>query len=903
MCTTLEAVIVINLRKDLLNPTLKDVLETFFLDKTFTVGQGSYLIDENGIRYLDFIAQYGSVPFGYNPDFIWDRLESVRRSGIPSLCQPSLPEEAIKLANMLADAAPGALCYSTFCQSGTEAVEAAIKLARSSTRRELIISTANSFHGKTLGALSATGKPSYQKPFYAPAPGFMQVPYNDIEALKRVFETHRDEIAAFIVEPVQGEGGIIVAQPGYLPAAQALCREYGVVFIVDEIQTGLGRTGRLFACQHEGLEPDVLLLAKALGGGLLPLGVCISSPRVWNEDFGMLHSSTFANNNVTCAVGQAVLERLMADEGALIKDVERKGQYMLDRLKVIASRYPGVIKAVRGQGLMIGVEFNELDDCGSYDMAFLVEQGGFSALLTGFLLNCYQIRLAPYLNNAMTLRLEPTLTIEDEAIDQVIKAIEGICQIMFYQDYGKLYRYLIGDTEIPDKIMDFRARHRKTRFSQLKSDEAPRNKFAFIIHYPGPEDVVLNNPSFDTYTREELFRFMEWESRSGEPGIVCHMPAIRSLEGTVAEGWLIGVPFGGREIMGASREEAVEAIRKAVDMGRELGAGIIGLGALTSVVTRGGRSVLGRGVAITSGNSFTTLMAMEALAAGAGKMKLDMEQACGAVVGATGSIGRACAVMLSEQIAHITLLGNPAHVKSSINRLNSLVTDILSRGWQRCQEGMLSGLAGWLDCALQVAAGKPAAMVHEFRNQLLRGQPMSYQMLQEWCEIIGLRCPLQISLDIDATLPECHMVVAASNSPEYLIFPHHLRSGAVVCDVARPADVAPETIKSRRDVLILEGGLVQLPDQIAFGANLGYRAGVTLACLSETILLALEGDYQDYSIGNILSLSTITYLRQLAARHGFSLAGLKMGNDELQEEDIAQIYENSLTGLKRVGSL
>jgi acetylornithine/succinyldiaminopimelate/putrescine aminotransferase/predicted amino acid dehydrogenase len=892
-----------NLRRDLLNPTLKDVLENFCLDKTYTVGQGSYLIDDKGIRYLDFIAQYGSVPFGYNPDFIWERLEMVRQAGIPSLCQPSLPAEALKLANMLAELTPGDLCYSTFCQSGTEAVEAAIKLARSTTGRALIVSTTNSFHGKTLGALSATGKSSYQEPFRAPAPGFVRVPYNDIEALQDVFKAHDGEIAAFIVEPVQGEGGIIVAQPGYLRDAQALCREHGAVFIVDEIQTGLGRTGRLFACEHDGIEPDVLLLAKALGGGLLPMGVCISSPRVWNDDFGMLHSSTFANNNVTCAVGQAVLERLLEDDQALIKDVKRKGSYMLEQLELIADRCPGVVKEVRGQGLMMGLEFNELGDCGSYDMSYLVDQGGFSALLTGFLLNCYHIRLAPYLNNSMTLRLEPALTIEDEAMDRVLQAVDDICRIMANKDYGRLYRYLIGDTAIPGKIVDYRSKHRQTRYSKLNNDEAPSRKFAFIIHYPGPEDVVLNNPSFDAYSREELFRFMEWESRAAEPGVVCHLPSIRSLDGTVAEGWLIGVPYGGREIMGSCREEAVEAIRKAVDIGRDLGAGIIGLGALTSVVTRGGRSALGRGVAITSGNSFTTLMAMEALAAGAGKMKINLEQARGAVVGATGSIGRACAVMLSEQIANITLLGNPAHVKSSQNRLNSLAADLLSWAWQRCQQGNLSGLAAWLDSALKTGARISSALTRDLKNHLTLGQPVSYKMLQEWCDGLGQRCPLHLSLDVEATLPDCQLVVAASNSPEYLIFPHHLRSGAVVCDVARPADVAPETIASRRDVLVLEGGLVQLPDQVAFGANLGYRDGVTLACLSETMLLALEGDYQDYSIGNNLSLSTVTYLRGLAAKHGFGLAGLKMGNDELDEDDIAAIYQNSLVTLKKAGSL
>jgi len=317
------------IRNDLLNPTLQDLFETFKLDKDYVWGEGSYLQDAGGNRCLDFIAQYGAVPFGYNPPFIWDALENVKKRSLPSLVQPSLPGEALQLANMLAALSPGDLCYATFCQSGTEAVEAAIKLARSATGKEMIISTSNSFHGKTLGALSATGKDSYQTPFRAPAPGFMRIPYNDVLALQNVLENNADNVAAFIVEPVQGEGGIVVAAPGYLKAVQALCRQYNVVFIADEVQTGLGRTGKLFACEHEGIEPDILLLAKALGGGLLPIGVCLSSPRIWNDEFGMLHSSTFANNGVTCAVGIAVLNRLCQDDQALIKEVKEKGDYLL----------------------------------------------------------------------------------------------------------------------------------------------------------------------------------------------------------------------------------------------------------------------------------------------------------------------------------------------------------------------------------------------------------------------------------------------------------------------------------------------------------------------------------------------------------------------------------------------
>ncbi len=882
------------MRNDLLNPTLKEILETFQLDKNYIHGEGSYLTDDKGIRYLDFIAQYGAVPFGYNPDFIWDALVDVRKRALPSLVQPSLPGEALKLANMLAKCSPGDLCYATFCQSGTEAVEASIKLARSTTGRELIISTNNSFHGKTLGALSATGKESYQTPFRAPAPGFLKIPYNDIEALRKVLEDNLNQAAAFIIEPVQGEGGIVVANTSYLLEAQKLCNEYGVVFIVDEIQTGLGRTGKLFACEHAGVEPDVLLLAKALGGGLLPLGVCLSSPRVWNEDFGMLHSSTFANNNVTAAVGIAVLEKLCHDEQSFVKEIKEKGDYLLSRVSKLREKYPEAVKEVRGQGLMVGMEMWPMNDCGSFDMAYMEDQGGFTALIAGFLLNVYQIRLAPFLNNSMTLRLEPCLTISYSEIDYMLESLEVICQILTYRDYASLFRYLIGDNKRPQSIKDYRQYCRYTRASSLKEGEQVTRSFAFIVHYPGPEDVMLNNPSFERYSRDELYQLIHWQSRNSDPGIVNYMPAIRSLQGTIAQGWMIAVPLGAREIMSMPNEETAAMIAKAVDMGRDLGAEIVGLGALTSVVVKGGRAVTGRGVAITSGNSLTTLMAVEALFLGADHMNIDPIAARGGVVGANGSIGRACALMMSEKIIQITLFGSPQHPKSSKLRLNSVAKDIFEYALKRIQEGKLEGMSLWMNRVIGLLEEIGEEQAQQYLQLIRSGNEISLAFISEVCEYLNIICPLEISVNINDKLPECDLVIGTSNSPEYLIYPGNLRSGAVVCDVARPADVAPEVYKQRDDVLILEGGLVQYPDQISFGPNLGYREGVNLACLSETVLLALEGDCQDYSIGHNLALETVHYLRKLAEKYGFSLAGLRMGNHEISEQDIEKIYRNSL---------
>ncbi len=879
-------------RNDLLNPTLKDIFETFKLDKDYVFGEGTNLQDAEGNQYLDFIAQYGAVPFGYNPDFIWDALESVRRRGLPSLVQPSLPGEALRLANALADCTPGDLCYASFCQSGTEAVEAAIKLARSASGKEIIISTGNSFHGKTMGSLSATGKDSYQTPFRAPIPGFLKIPYNDIAALQTALEENPSKVAGFIVEPVQGEGGIILAQPGYLKAAQELCRTHEVVFIIDEVQTGLGRTGKLFACEYDEVEPDILLLAKALGGGLLPVGVCLSSPRVWNDDFAMLHSSTFANNNVVSAVGLAVLDKLCQDEQRFIKEIKAKGDYLLAKTKELGEKYPEVIKEVRGLGLMVGMEFQPLDDCGSYDMAYLADQGGFTALLTGYLLNVHGIRLAPFLNSSMTLRLEPALTITYPEIDRVLAALEIICRIMNYRDYAQFYRYLLGDSKpIPD-IKDYRPQSRITKYSALEPDETVGHKFAFIIHYPAPEDVVLNNPSFAALSREEQYAFLAWESRTKDPGIVCHMPAIRSKSGSIVEGWMIGVPFGGREIMQLPHEQTVDMIARAVDMGRDLGAEIVGLGALTSVVTRGGRSVTGRNVAITSGNSYTTLMGVEALFLGAEKMHIDPIAARGGVVGANGSIGRACALIMSERLSQMTLFGNPEHATSSNNRLNSLAKEIFTYASNRMQAGELDGMSLWLSRVINLLERQADNEAADYLAQI-KAEELSLTLVTEICSSLKIDCPIKTSINIPQDLPECNLVIATSNSPEYLIFPEDLQSGAVVCDVARPADVDP-SVYQRDDVLILEGGLVQYPDNISFGANLGYREGVSLACLSETVLLAMEGDCRDYSIGTKLPLETVQYLRTVAQKHGLGLAGLKMGNHEIDDQEIEKIYRNSL---------
>jgi acetylornithine/succinyldiaminopimelate/putrescine aminotransferase/acyl carrier protein len=345
---------VANFRK-YVNPELGRALQQMGMDKTFVRGEGSWLWDNSGRRYLDFLAQYGALPFGFNPPRIWAALQSVRDSHEPSFVQPSFLNAAGELARRLLNVAPPGMAYVTFGNSGAEAVEAAIKLCRSTTGRHDILAASNGFHGKTLGALSATDKEKYQHGFGAPVAGFHYVKYGDVDALRSALA--RGNYAGFIVEPLQGEGGIVEPPSGYLRLARKACREAGTLFVADEIQTGLGRTGTMFVCRELGITPDIMTVAKALGGGLMPIGACIATEAAYNEDFALKHTSTFAGNTLACRAGLATLDLLEENGGALITRVADHGAHLKASLLALSRRYPGIIRDVRGRGFFLGVTF------------------------------------------------------------------------------------------------------------------------------------------------------------------------------------------------------------------------------------------------------------------------------------------------------------------------------------------------------------------------------------------------------------------------------------------------------------------------------------------------------------------------------------------------------------------
>ncbi|HTT39742.1 MAG TPA: aspartate aminotransferase family protein [Burkholderiales bacterium] len=428
-----------------LNPDRRFLLAHIQFDKPIVRASGHYLYDEHGNAYLDFLAQYGAIPFGHNPPALWDAVTRVRIHQEPSLVQPLISPAAETLAAKLVAHSPCGPGYVTFTNSGAESVEAAIKLARAKTHRQLILSTHRGFHGKTLGALSATGTEMYRAPFLVDTTQFGHVPYGDLDALAQRLASRA--VAAFVVEPVQGEAGMIAPPPGYLVGAQALCKAAGTLLVLDEIQTGLGRTGKLFAAEHDGVKPDIVLLAKALGGGLVSLGACLCSERAWAPDFGVYHSSTFANNHLSCAIGVAVLDELVQDDQRLVQEIAAKGAYLRRGLERLVADYPDAFSAVDGLGLMQGLRTTPWEGGDGYFLAHASSTGTAVPLICGYLMAHHRILTAPTFNHSGVLRIEPPLTITRPEIDRLLLALEDVAQLITRGDFARLLEYITGTPE------------------------------------------------------------------------------------------------------------------------------------------------------------------------------------------------------------------------------------------------------------------------------------------------------------------------------------------------------------------------------------------------------------------------------------------------------------------------
>jgi acetylornithine/succinyldiaminopimelate/putrescine aminotransferase/predicted amino acid dehydrogenase len=855
-----------------LNPTRANLLETFGLDLELTKGEGCRLVDSAGNEYLDFLSQYGALPFGHNPSQIWDAIREQQSIMRPAMVQPLRALEAERLADRLASITPHDLGVVTLANSGAEAVEAAIKLARARTGRDIILSTLNGFHGKTMGALSATGKPMYQKDFGGPVRGFEYIAFGDLQALEAKLAADADSIAAFIVEPIQGEGGVVCPlDESYLDGVIALCRKYGVLSVIDEIQTGLGRTGKLFACEDCQEAPDMLLLGKALGGGLMPISAVVVRPEVWDDRFGFLHSSTFANNNLACAVANATLDTLLKDDRELIREVETNGRYFEYRLQSLSKRYPNVLAEVRGRGYMRGLVFRKpYERADSASMAFCGLNGGFIGLLSSYLLNVQGVLTAPVFNDANVMRLQPPLVAGWAEIDKCVNALNVVCDLLDRGDYRALMKHLVTP-ERREKLAET-APYQPQQGPARDVPEAVPGRFCFLIHYTQEEDLLRSDPSFARFTPEERETWMEWVKRVG-PGFAWPVSGGTSRTGAKSEGMIMSVPLLPKDMMGKGRKEARNMIQASAGMAAGIGASRLGLGAFTSIVTNGGASVAGRGVPVTSGNTLTTVSGVTALERAARRVGIDPADAHVVVIGATGAIGRLASLMLARRANRLTLVGNANNRQAQqfLDRVADEVVYTLSRERPTLRAGGLS------------------RCVHELLpqqgNEMAKGVAKAFARA---CAKDGRSVPIVGTTDLEGALETADLVLVATSAEVTLLDPTQLRPGTIVCDVARPPNVAHADL-SEKGVLVFDGGLVSPPFPVNLGPFQTLPEDLCWGCLGETMLLALEGETDDYSLGRDLNLKDADRISEMARRHGFEPAEPQWYGQHLEDTDYERV--------------
>ena len=416
------------LHSELLNPQLVRVLKTIGFDRYYVRGEGCYLYDDKGDRYLDFLAGFGVHALGRSHPAIKAALHQAIDLDLPNMVQMDCALLPGLLAEQLVARAHDGIRRVYFCNSGTEATEAAIKFARRATGRTRVLYCDHGFHGLTTGSLALNGGKEFKEGFGPLIPGATQVPFGDADALAA--ELRRGDVAAFVVEPIQGKG-VNVAGEDYWHAVQELCRRHRTLLVADEVQVGMGRTGRFFAHEHYGLQPDIITLSKALSGGYVPVGAILTTERVYMSVYSsieraMVHSTTFGRNQLAMVAGLATLDAF--EEEGIVERARRTGEAFERALAPLVERYE-MLHAVRGKGLIIGLVFGKPSSRSlrmRWNALEAVRTALFSQMVVVPLFHRHRVLTQVAADNMNVVKLLPPLIAGQEEVDSFVGALDDV---------------------------------------------------------------------------------------------------------------------------------------------------------------------------------------------------------------------------------------------------------------------------------------------------------------------------------------------------------------------------------------------------------------------------------------------------------------------------------------------
>jgi acetylornithine/succinyldiaminopimelate/putrescine aminotransferase/predicted amino acid dehydrogenase len=795
-------------------PRLHSLLRTMGLDITFERGEGDTLFyrdtDGQEIAVLDLVGGYGSLLLGHAHPALVREAQRLLSSGRPLHAQASHQEYSGRLASALSQRAGGDYC-AVFANSGTEAVEIAIKHAIHETGSRTFVALEGAFHGQTLGALQLTADPQFRDEFELPGLRVIRVALNDIDQLERAF-ADAPPLAGFIFEPIQGEGGVRPMTPAFARRAAQLCAERNTPLIADECQTGVGRTGTFLACEQLGVEPDYVVLSKALGGGLAKISALLIRRQRYADAFDLKHTSTYADDDYSSALA---LETLRLVDQALLVSCGAKGDRLLRDLRNLAAAFPDIIADVRGSGLMVGVEFRPPSQSPSFVLRFLASQEDLTWVVAGYLLHVHRLRVAPTLGHPLTLRLEPSAHIDDDDLARVVAAIEEVCTRLRCHDALALTSHLSngrGSSHEP-RFVRSQARfcaYDDHRFHQR--DDAPGTRVAWLFHLVDTDDLTRLDAQFSRLSIDRRERFLDQFVGLAAP-IVMSVVDVESLTGDRVRLYPILLPFTSawvKRLMDDRRFDVPRMlVQRGVDLAASLDCTIVSLGQYTSIVTRNGTSLSTRGMGLTTGNSFSIALACEAVERARADRNGHPGRSTLAIVGAAGNIGRTCAEILAPRFGRIILLGSRR--PGSEARL------------------------------IDLADRTPGA---------------------------------EVSVD-PAAVRDADVVISAINGVDAPLGPAHFARDAIVCDLSIPASVHPETAAARPDLHIVAGGVARLPfEEDLEIVGFPLPPGQIYGCAAEAILLGLEG-LRGVRFTGRLSPDHVQQVRDIADRHGFGLADFR----------------------------
>ena len=415
-----------DLHEQYLNKQMVRMLQTIGYDRHYQRAVGQYLYDQEGTEFLDLYSGFGVFAIGRNHPTVIKALQETLTLELPNLVQLDVSILSGLLAKELLKTTPENINKMFFCNSGTEAVEAAIKFARYTTKRDKIVFCDHGYHGLTLGSLSLMGEKIFREGFGPLLPDCISVPFNDLEALEAALSNK--DIAAFIVEPIQGKG-VNIPDDNYLPEVERLCKKYGTLFVADEVQTGIGRTGKFWAIDHWGVKPDMICMAKALSGGFVPVGGVAMTEKIMDTVFNrmdraVVHGSTFGKNNMAMAAGLATLH--VIENEKLVENSLRVGTDIINSLNALSSQYE-FLKEARGKGMMIAVEFNapkSLKLKAAWAMLEAANKGLFCQMVTIPLFKEHHILTQVAGHGMNVVKLLPPLTLTQKDRDNIVNSFD-----------------------------------------------------------------------------------------------------------------------------------------------------------------------------------------------------------------------------------------------------------------------------------------------------------------------------------------------------------------------------------------------------------------------------------------------------------------------------------------------